>query len=118
MRIRHTFFIAAIGIAFVLSAPAAAQTNNDVKCLLVSNLFSNASKDAKARQIAEAAKFFYAGRVYGRLSEAQLKAQMQAQQKLITGKNAGQTMASCAREVQSAGSMLQRVAQQAAPKKT
>ena len=38
--------------------------------------------------------------------------------KLITGKNAGQTMASCAREVQSAGSMLQRVAQQAAPKKT
>ena len=68
--------------------PAAAQATSDVKCLMASNLFSKAAKDPKARTVAEAAKFFYLGRLSGRISEQQLSAQMQAQAKAITKANA------------------------------
>jgi hypothetical protein len=108
--------LSATALLAMASAPAAAQSA-DVKCLLVSNLYSKASNEPKARQIAEAAKFFYMGRVHGRLSDLQLKAQMQALQKIITPKNSAQTMSSCARGMQAAATAIQRVGQQAAPRK-
>jgi hypothetical protein len=104
------------GALAAASAPAAAQSA-DVKCLLVSNLYSKAATDAKARQLAEAAKYFYLGRVHGRFSGAQLKAQMAALQKTITPANAGQTMNGCTRSMQIAATAVQRVAVQAAPRK-
>jgi hypothetical protein len=115
MTFRGLALLVAGGLA-AAPAPAAAQSA-DVKCLLVSNLYSKAAKEPKARQVAEAAKFFYLGRVHGRLGEPQLKAQMQALQKVITAKNSGSTMTTCARGMEAAVAAIQRAGQQAAPRK-
>ena len=116
MRIRRMASLAAV--ALLTSAPAAAQATNDVKCLMASNLFSKAAKDPKARTVAEAAKFFYLGRLSGRISEQQLRAQMQAQAKTITKANAGNVMNACTRQMQSGAAMIERVGKQlATPKK-
>ncbi len=107
--------IPAIAITVALGAlgsPARAQVGNDVKCLLASNLFAHSAKDPKVRVSAEASKFFYLGRVYGRLDATQLKAQMLAQQKSITKNNAGQTMNGCARQMEAGVKMVQAVTQE------
>ena len=93
----------AITVALIASAgPARAQVGNDVKCLLASNLFANSAKDPKVRTSAEASKFFYLGRIYGRLDATQFKTQVLAQQKSITKSNAGQIMNGCARQMKQA----------------
>ena len=104
-------------LALTTSAPAAAQATNDVKCLMASNLFSKAAKDPKARTVAEAAKFFYLGRLSGRINEPQLRAQMQAQAKTITQANAGNVMNACTRQMQSGAAMIERVGKQLATRK-
>jgi hypothetical protein len=98
-------------------APAVAQATNDVRCLLASSVYAKAGKDPKARQLADAAKYFYLGRVHGRLNAAQLKAAMSAEGKKMTGAMAAQAMTACAREVQNAARLAQSVAQQLANKK-
>ena len=108
----------ATAIALSIGAPAAAQATADVKCLMASNLFSKAAKDPKARTVAEAAKFFYLGRVSGRLNEQQIRVQMQVQSKTITQANAGNVMNACTRQMQSCAAMIERVGKQlATPKK-
>lgn len=87
--------------------PAQAQTADDVKCLLASNLFAKSAKDPKIRLAAEASKYFYLGRIYGRLNATQLRAQMVAQQKAITTTNAGPIMNSCARQMDAGVKMVQ-----------
>jgi hypothetical protein len=109
---------AAGAVALSIANPAAAQATGDVKCLMASNLFSKAAKDPKARTVAEAAKYFYLGRVSGRLNEQQLRAQMQTQSKTITRANAGNVMNACTRQMQSGAAMIERVGKQlATPKK-
>ena len=106
--------IPAIAITIALGAfgsPARAQVGNDVKCLLASNLFAHSAKDPKVRVSAEASKFFYLGRIYGRLDATQLKAQMLTQQKSITNTNAGQIMNGCARQMEAGVKMVQAVTQ-------
>ena len=112
--------IPAIAIAVALSAldsPARAQVGNDVKCLLASNLFANSAKDPKVRVSAEASKFFYLGRIYGRLDATQLKTQVLVQQKSITKSNAGQIMNGCARQIEAGVKMVQAVTQGQTPAK-
>ena len=107
----------AIPAALLTAAPASAQANNDVKCLLASNLFAKAAKDPKTRTAAEASKLYYLGRIHVRLNAAQLKAEMLAQQKTISAKNAGAIMNACARQMESGIKMIQGVTQQIAPKR-
>ena len=117
MRIRSVAFIAG-AVTLSVGAPATAQATTDVKCLMASNLFSKAAKDPKARTVAEAAKYFYLGRISGRLNEQQIRAQMQAQAKTITKANAGNVMNSCIRQMQSGAAVIERVGKQlATPRK-
>ena len=112
--------IPAIAITVGLSAfggPARAQVGNDVKCLLASNLFANSARDTKVRVSAEANKFFYLGRIYGRLDATQLKTQVLAQRKSITKSNAGQIMNGCARQMEAGVKMVQTVTQGLTPAK-
>ena len=112
--------IPAIGITVVVSAlgsPARAQAGNDVKCLLASNLFANSAKDPKVRVSAEANRFFYLGRIYGRLDATQLKTQILAQQKSITKSNAGQIMNACASQMAAGVKLVQTVTQGLNPAK-
>ena len=90
-----------------VASPVQAQTAGDVKCLLASNLFTKSAKDPKTRLAAEASKFFYLGRIYGRVNATQLRAEMVAQQKTITSKNAGTIMNSCARQMDAGVKLVQ-----------
>ena len=118
MSMRQTIRLVA-GLALTLAAagPAAAQATSDVRCLMASNLFSAAAKDAKTRKLAEAGKYFFLGRVAGRLNEQQLRTQMLAQAKSITPANAANVMQGCARQMQSGAAMVDRVGKQLATRK-
>jgi hypothetical protein len=108
---------AALLAAVLIPAPASAQSGNDVKCLLASNLFSKAAKETKERTAAEASKLYYLGRIHGRLNATQLKAELLAQQKAINSKNAAAIMNGCARQMGAGIKMIQGVTQQLSPKK-
>jgi hypothetical protein len=116
MKIRIEGRIIAALVLVSASTPAAAQATNDVRCLMASNLFAKGATDPKARRFAESAKFFYLGRISGRLNEQQVRAQMLAQQKTITPANAGNVMTACARQMQSGAAMVERVGKQLAPR--
>ena len=88
---------------------ASAQAVNDVQCIVVANAFAGQAKEANAQKVAEAAVFFYLGRL-GNLTSAQLKAQIDAQTRTLNNQNAGPTMQKCAAGVQSKVELLQSAA--------
>lgn len=93
------------------AAPALAQTaQDDVKCLLASNLFVKAEKDAGRRQVAVLSSYYFLGRVDARVPGAQLAAMMKAQAATLTPQNAGPTMTQCAKRVQGAGVAIETIA--------
>jgi hypothetical protein len=113
-----TLVKSAAAAALLLSAaPAAAQSGGDVRCLLVANLFAKSAKDAKARNAAEAAKYYYLGRINGRMNAQQLKSQALAASKTVNAKNAGQVMNGCVQQIAAASNSLQSVMRQLAPAK-
>ena len=106
----RTLFVP-LAAAAGLAAPAAAQNmNNDVRCLIVSNLFAKNAKEAKARTLASSVRLFYGGRVSA-LSAAQIQAGVVAQQKQLTPANIGTTMNGCARSMDQALKKIQAVGQ-------
>jgi hypothetical protein len=97
MIIRAIATVSAVAIA----TPALAQnTDNDVRCLLLSSAFSRMEKDPGRKQVAEVAAIYYFGRVDTRLSGVPLKNQILAQGKSLNGVNAGQQMTACAKQMQ------------------
>lgn len=98
--------LASLGAA---EAPAQGMDTN-VRCLLVSNAFANAAKDAKAKEVANAAKLFYGGRV-STLPGPQLQASLVAQQKQLTPANVGTTMTACAQNMDRALKTIQAAGQ-------
>lgn len=111
MRLFHALALAG---AACIASPALSQTaEQDVRCLMVSNIFSQTEKEAGKRQVASAARLFYLGRVDARVSGANLKATLAAQAKTITPENAGPAMTACARSMQGKMSALQGFAQPA-----
>jgi hypothetical protein len=106
--------LAHIAIAAALIAPAgtaAAQSQSDARCILVANAFSKNSKDANSAKAAEAASYFYLGRVSEGMSAAQLKALFEAASKGLTNENAGSTMEACVKPIQARITMLQSISQ-------
>jgi hypothetical protein len=106
----------ALAAALLASGGAAsAQSSTDIQCLVVANAFAGQAKDANAQKVAEAAVFFYLGRI-GNLTPAQLKTQLDAQTKTLNNQNAGPTMQRCAAGVQTKVQLLQGAAPAAAAK--
>ncbi len=109
------FFSVALAIA-VAATPAALGAQgggDDVRCLMVSNIFAKSTKEPKAKQIAQSAKLFYGGRA-SQLAAADLEAAMVAQKDRIAAANAGALMNACAQAmdqslkiIQSTGQKLQ-----------
>lgn len=116
---KHRLALWPAAAALMLAAsPAAAQNiNQDVRCLMVSNLFSVAAKDPKARQLAAIAGFFYLGRLDGRLTDAQLEARIKSEQASLTNANAGSTMQRCGEYMQQRGKALQTIGRKLVPAK-
>ena len=102
-----------VSVAAVLlagSASASAQTTTEARCIVLSNVFAKEGKDDAAKKLAEAAFYFYLGRVSPQATSAQLKAQLDAQMRTITDANAGTLMSECIKNVQSRVQLLQSIA--------
>lgn len=86
-------------LALALAAPAAAQSvDQDVRCMIASNIFASVEKDPKLKQIAQVSSLYYFGRVDARLNPAQLKAQIISLGKTMNKTTLGPTMTTCARQ--------------------
>jgi hypothetical protein len=101
----------------LMGGTASAQPANDMRCLLVSNLFAKSGKEPKAKRVGEVAAYFYLGRIDGRVSSDQLRTAMREQQKTVTAENAGAVMAACARRMEASARSVQAVGRQLAPSK-
>ena len=114
-------FFLAFAAAELALAPAAAtaQTSEqDVKCMLVSNVFATKEADPKRRQVALLSVAFYLGRIDAKLSPAQFRAMILTVGKEPMDKNVGLVMTNCARGLQakqgSTAQILQQIGQQQA----
>jgi hypothetical protein len=101
-----------------LTSPAAAQSvPSDVRCLLLSNLFSKKAESEPARQAATQTLIFYVGRLDGRVAAPALEAAMRAQSASIDPKTAGAEMTACAQRLAHAQQTLQSLGRAATPAK-
>lgn len=98
--------------------PASAQTvTDDVRCLMLSNLFTRAATEDRAKQVARQSLAFYMGRLDGRASPQALAAAMRAQAPTIDPRAAGPAMNACAARMARAQQALEAAGRAAAPKK-
>jgi hypothetical protein len=79
-------------------AAASAQSATDARCILLSSAFAKQNQDANAQKLADAAFYFYLGRISPQASAAQLKALFDQQAKTLTDATAGGLMNACAKE--------------------
>ena len=106
--------LAFILLCGALAAPAAAEAPpEDVRCLIVSNVFAKAAKEEAGRRRATMAAFYYLGRVTAQTSaSADIKASIAAQGPSVSMANSGVIMTRCATRMDEAAKTLQSVAQQ------
>lgn len=97
------------------SGTAAAQSATDAGCFLVSNAFAQNSTDANSKQAAEAASYFYLGRIGSQATAAQLKALFEKQAKTITDATAPTMMNACMKELQAKAELVQSLAPKQPP---
>lgn len=101
----------ALSLGFAFATPASAQdAASDVRCILVSNVFSRVEPDVKKKAVAQATGLYFSGRVSARMSPAQIKAQIVAQAKGLNKDNSGPVMTACAKYLQENQRMMQGVA--------
>ncbi len=93
-------------------APTPAPPPTTGGCLLVSNLVAKHATEAKDRDLAQSAFYFFAGRIDERTSPDQLKSAFQQQGRLIKASNVSALMNACLREMQPKLQMIQTVGQQ------
>lgn len=99
--------IAAAAAVLATGAAASAQTATDARCILLSSAFAKEAKDPQAQKVAEAAFYFYLGRIGAAASAAQLKSVLDAQVNTITDAGAGGQMNECVKGVQAKVQLVQ-----------
>lgn len=105
----------AIAIALLAAGgDASAQSSSDVGCLLISNAFARSAKDPSAQKAAEAAAYFYLGRIGDHTTPAQLKTMFEAQSKTIDDKTAGSMMNACIAAIATKVKLVQSLSPEAA----
>lgn len=80
-------------------------------CLVVSNAFAKTLIDDKSRRTAQAALYFFLGRIDDRITAAQLKGTLEEQARLINNSNAPELMNSCLKLVQARAQLLLSISQ-------
>ena len=88
--------ITSILVALAGAAHAEPPVNENIRCIMLSNLYANGAKDEHLREIASDSRFFYLGRIADSMTEAQIKAAAIAEGKTISNANAGAEMNRCA----------------------
>lgn len=110
---RYFFFpLAAAGLAMSPIAAAAQTAEQDVKCMLISNVFATKETDSKRRQIAALSVAFYLGRIDAKMSPDQIRATILRVGKEPMGKNVGLVMTNCARDLQGKQAATAQILQQ------
>jgi hypothetical protein len=113
--------IALAATLLTTGAAASAQSASDARCILLSGIYAKENQDANAQKIAEAAFYFYLGRIGPQVTATQLKTLLDAQAKGLTDATAGGLMNACAKEFQSRVQLVNSLATPppaaAAPKK-
>lgn len=105
---RWGIVIGVTALAAGLAAPVAAQSvDEDVRCLLASNVIVRQEKDPTKRQLATASQLFYFGRLDARISTPALKTALAAQIKTMTGASIGPTMTACVKRLAAKGVAMQ-----------
>jgi hypothetical protein len=102
--------IALAASLLMTGAAASAQSATDVRCILLSSAFAKQNQDANAQKLAEAAFYFYLGRIGASATPAQLKALFDQQAKTLSDSTAGGLMNACAKEFQSKVQLLDSLA--------
>lgn len=94
----------------VVGGAASAQSATDARCLLLSNAFANGAKDENAKKAAEAAGYFYLGRISEHATVAQLKPVLEREAKSISDATAGPQMQACVKAIQDKVQLVQSMA--------
>lgn len=98
--------------------PVQAQTpSEDVRCLILSNLYSKGATNNQARGAAVQAKAFFLGRLDGRADTRTLAEALRRETAVLNPKVSGPLMTACAARVARAERSLQAVGRAVAPKK-
>lgn len=84
------------------AVPASPAGSRDVRCLMLSNLFSKTGPAAQARESARQARIFYIGRVSDTFTPARLEAAMAIEARTIDPERAGPDMNKCLASVEAA----------------
>lgn len=99
------------GAAVLFTGTAAtAQSVTDAQCIIVGNAFASQSKDAAQQKAAEAAVYFYLGRVRDGTTSPQLKALFDQAAKPLSDATIGQKMNECMKNIQGKIELLQSLA--------
>jgi hypothetical protein len=98
--------ILAAATLFTATGAAAASSANDARCFVLSNVYASDTSDPKAQKIAEAAFYFYLGRI-GPATGAEIKTIFEQQGETITDSTAGGLMDRCVKEFQSRLQLIQ-----------
>lgn len=108
MRIGPTIF----ALTMLAGAGGTARAaDEDVRCLLASNIFAKAEQEPAKRQIAMLSAYFYLGRIDARMHGNALAAALKAEAGTLTAETVGATMTACAKKVQSAGTAIRLMGQ-------
>ncbi len=102
--------IALAGTLLLTGTAATAQSTTDAQCIIVSNAFASQSKDANQQKAAEAAVYFYLGRVKDGTTSAQLKALFDQAAKPLSDATIGPKMNECMKGIQGKFQLLQSLA--------
>ena len=111
----RVIFVAITAVGVSMSTPSFAQSPDDVRCLMLSNVFAKVSSaggdnnHAEAQKAAQSAALFYLGKIDGRWSEEQLRAAQIQQRKTITSANAGAGMQRCMQQMQASARKMQAI---------
>jgi hypothetical protein len=108
MNIPRALLVSTTAAVTILSSAASAQNtaSTDVRCLVLSTRVAGVAKDAKAKEIGTAAKFYYLGRV-SLLTPAEVQAGKAAFPKQMEAGPANQMMKQCFDDMQANGKKLE-----------
>jgi hypothetical protein len=110
-------FAIALLIAGSLSPASAQSVPEDVRCMLLSNIFAKGASDEKARNVAGQNLAFYIGRLEGRANPQAIATAMRAQASSIDPKTSGPAMDACASRLARAAQSIQAIGNTSLPHK-
>jgi len=108
-------FAAALVVLGLVSSAHAQTVPDDVRCLVLSNMFAKAGGDARIKEAAAQSLLYFVGRLDGRANAQTITAAMRAQAATMNTQTAPAQMGACAARLQRAQQMIQTAARAAAP---